>query len=78
LSRGLLPADVFVPGQAAKDASERIIYDTGSGTLYHTADGTGPTEAIAFAETRPCGSAAASHRRRVSAMPRTETSHMAT
>jgi Ca2+-binding RTX toxin-like protein len=44
-----LKADAFHVGKKAHDASDRIIYDKGTGTLYYDPDGTGAAAQIKFA-----------------------------
>jgi len=50
-SNGTLKSSAFWASKAgmAHDASDRIIYDTDSGTLWYDADGTGASKAICFA-----------------------------
>jgi Ca2+-binding RTX toxin-like protein len=50
LSTGQLQAEAFHIGLAAADASDRIIYNAGSGSLSYDADGSGAGTAILFAE----------------------------
>jgi Ca2+-binding RTX toxin-like protein len=50
---GFLSAGEFLIGDAAQDASDRIIYDDETGALYYDADGTGATAAVQFAELDP-------------------------
>jgi Ca2+-binding RTX toxin-like protein len=38
---GPIAADVFVLGTSAQDANDRLIYDSGTGSLFYDADGTG-------------------------------------
>ena len=38
---GQIAADVFVLGTSAQDANDRLIYDSGTGSLFYDADGTG-------------------------------------
>ncbi|MBX3576471.1 MAG: S8 family serine peptidase [Rhizobiaceae bacterium] len=47
---GRMSAGKFVLGTAADDASDRIIYDRGSGSLYYDPDGSGARDAILFAK----------------------------
>jgi Ca2+-binding RTX toxin-like protein len=49
LVAGGLAASRFATGTAAKDADDRIIYDTGSGKLYFDGDGSGSGAQILFA-----------------------------
>lgn len=42
-----------VPGGAATDPSQRILYDAASGRLFFDADGSGAGEALLFAQLRP-------------------------
>jgi Ca2+-binding RTX toxin-like protein len=44
-----LKADAFHAGKKAHDASDRIIYDKGTGSLYYDPDGTGAAAQIKFA-----------------------------
>lgn len=44
-----LKADAFHVGKKAHDASDRIIYDKGTGALYYDPDGTGSAAQIKFA-----------------------------
>jgi Ca2+-binding RTX toxin-like protein len=44
-----LKADAFHAGKKAHDASDRIIYDKGTGALYSDPDGTGSEARIKFA-----------------------------
>ncbi|MFM7783228.1 MAG: hypothetical protein ACKPE6_01045, partial [Gammaproteobacteria bacterium] len=49
---GALAATRFAAGanlKAARDADDRIVYDTSTGTLYYDADGKGGTAAVPFA-----------------------------
>ncbi len=48
-STGPLPASAFVIGAAAADASDRIIYDKASGSIFFDADGDGAGTAVQFA-----------------------------
>jgi Ca2+-binding RTX toxin-like protein len=48
LARNLTAAE-FVVGTAAQDASDRIVYDSGSGALFYDSDGIGGAAAIRFA-----------------------------
>jgi serralysin len=47
---GKLKSDAFWTGKAARDASDRVIYDKGSGALSYDADGSGYSSAIKFAQ----------------------------
>jgi Ca2+-binding RTX toxin-like protein len=38
---GPIAADVLVLGTSAQDANDRLIYDSGTGSLFYDADGTG-------------------------------------
>ncbi|MFB0872577.1 MULTISPECIES: hypothetical protein [unclassified Sphingobium] len=51
--KGALPADAFVIGGAAVDASDRILYDSASGALFFDADGSGGGAAVQFARLTP-------------------------
>ena len=46
-------AAAFVSGNVALDAGDRILYDQGAGALYYDADGTGPVDAVLFAQLVP-------------------------
>lgn len=46
---GPLSADAFYTGSAAHDASDRIIYDSGSGSLYYDPDGNAGGDQVQFA-----------------------------
>jgi serralysin len=46
---GTLASAAFHGGAAAQDASDRIIYDSGTGRIYYDADGTGAATQILFA-----------------------------
>ena len=48
-SRGPLAASAFTTGATASDASDRIIYDKATGSLYFDADGTGSIAQVKFA-----------------------------
>ncbi|MGB3928463.1 MAG: calcium-binding protein [Sphingobium sp.] len=52
-TKGALPADAFVVGSAAVDASDRIIYDSTSGALFFDEDGSGSGGAVQFATLTP-------------------------
>jgi len=49
LTKGALDDDQFALGTSATTADHRIIYDPGSGRLWHDADGTGPQAATLVA-----------------------------
>jgi len=49
LSAGTLASDAFAVGASASDASQRILYDDGTGSLYFDADGSGAASAQQFA-----------------------------
>lgn len=49
-STGRLKSAAFWTGDAAHDASDRIIYDRDDGILYYDSDGTGAVEQVAFAK----------------------------
>jgi serralysin len=49
LGAGPLAAGAFVVGTAAADASDRIIYDAATGTLFYDSDGSGAGAALLFA-----------------------------
>ncbi len=44
-----LAADAFFKGKAAHDASDRIVYDPGTGSLSYDADGSASGKAVKFA-----------------------------
>jgi len=50
---GQLSNAAFRLGTAAADASDRIVYDSGTGQLWYDADGVGGTAAILFAKLAP-------------------------
>ena len=50
---GPLAADAFFIGAAAHDASDRVIYNAGSGALLHDPDGTGAQAVTQFASVSP-------------------------
>lgn len=52
-AKGALPADAFVIGSAAADASDRILYDSASGALFFDEDGSGSGGAVQFAALTP-------------------------
>lgn len=47
---GRLKSAAFWTGDAAHDATDRVIYDRGDGVLYYDSDGTGAVEQVAFAK----------------------------
>ena len=47
-SAGLLKSSAFWTGDAAHDATDRIVYDRDDGVLYYDQDGTGAVEQVAF------------------------------
>ena len=47
-SAGLLKSSAFWTGDAAHDATDRIVYDRNDGILYYDQDGTGAIEQVAF------------------------------
>ncbi|MXQ12846.1 hypothetical protein [Microvirga makkahensis] len=47
--RGTLKSAEFWKGKKAHDSNDHIIYDPGTGALYHDPDGTGSASAITFA-----------------------------
>jgi Ca2+-binding RTX toxin-like protein len=49
-STGRLKSAAFWTGDAAHDASDRVIYDRDDGILYYDSDGTGTDEQVAFAK----------------------------
>lgn len=50
LSEGALAASQFHVGGSAADVQDRILYDSGSGSLFFDADGAGGQMAIQFAQ----------------------------
>ncbi len=46
---GTLSADEFFQGSSSHDTTDRVLYDTSTGTLYYDADGTDSQAAIAIA-----------------------------
>ena len=50
---GPLLADAFFIGAAAHDASDRILYNAGSGAVLYDPDGTGAQAATQFATISP-------------------------
>jgi Ca2+-binding RTX toxin-like protein len=52
-SVGTLPVGEFFLGTSASTASDRIIYNQGTGALYYDPDGSGPTGAKVFAVLSP-------------------------
>ena len=50
---GALSADAFCAGAAALDASDRILWDAATGTLFYDRDGVGAAAPIAFAHLTP-------------------------
>jgi Ca2+-binding RTX toxin-like protein len=53
LRGGGLASSAFWAGAAAHDATDRVIYDKASGSLWFDADGTGSIQAVKFAEVTP-------------------------
>lgn len=49
---GTLPASAFRTGTAAADADDRIIYNSGTGEIFHDPDGTGPAAQVRFARVK--------------------------
>lgn len=49
IGTGALAASAFCTGNAAKDASDRIVYDAATGKIFYDADGVGGAAAILFA-----------------------------
>jgi Ca2+-binding RTX toxin-like protein len=49
IALGDLAPGAFYRGTAAHDAGDRIIYNTGTGSLYYDADGNGAGASILFA-----------------------------
>jgi len=49
LSAGTLASDAFAVGASASDASQRVLYDDSTGSLYFDADGSGAASAQQFA-----------------------------
>ena len=49
LAHGALRASAFVTGTAARDSSDRIVYDRASGNLYWDSDGSGARAPVLFA-----------------------------
>ena len=52
-ANGPLAAERFVVGVAAQDASDNIIFNSGTGALYYDSDGNGAGAAIQFAQLTP-------------------------
>ncbi|HEY8380597.1 MAG TPA: heparin lyase I family protein [Microvirga sp.] len=50
---GALNPDAFVNGRGARDAEDRVIYNSSSGKLFFDADGTGATKAVLVAQLSP-------------------------
>ena len=48
-AKGVLSKSAFTVGTAAKDSSDRIIYNKTKGVLYYDVDGRGPAAAIPVA-----------------------------
>ncbi len=48
-STGQLSSSAFYTGSAAHDATDRIIYNAGTGALYYDPDGTGASAPVQFA-----------------------------
>ena len=53
LSAGALDPSHFDVGKHAADASDRLIYDSGSGALYFDSDGTGAAAQVKIAVLTP-------------------------
>jgi len=49
LGLGIVSASAFAIGNAAQDASDRIIYNSGTGALYYDSDGNGGSAQVQFA-----------------------------
>ena len=47
--KGVLAKDAFIVGTAAKDAEDRIVYNSKTGKLFYDADGNGDQAAVQFA-----------------------------
>ena len=53
LSTGMLAADAFGLGTVAGDATDRILYDKATGSLWYDADGDGVGAALRYALVTP-------------------------
>ena len=52
-ANGKLSSSAFVTGTAARDSSDRIIYDPATGKIFYDRDGTGSAAPILFATVDP-------------------------